>query len=105
VCPSPHATNVPSEASRIAAAASAATIEGTSQFDAIHETNRNDTIFGRGGGDFISAVDFSDDRDVVYGNAGGDEIHVDDGDGRDTANGGSGVDTCFGDPGDTFISC
>jgi Ca2+-binding RTX toxin-like protein len=87
--------------SLFAAVAYAATIEGTRQSDIITETNRNDTIFGRGGADDIHADAFgpqqeSDaDRDVANGNAGNDEINVDDGDGRDTANGGNGNDdTC-----------
>jgi hypothetical protein len=65
-----------------AVVAYAATIEGTRKSDIITETNRNDTIFGRGGGDDIHADAFgpqqesSADTDRVNGNAGNDEINV-----------------------------
>lgn len=92
-----------------AAVAYAATIEGTSQHEVLFESSRNDTIYGRGGIDYINAGVFVGigDRDTVYGNAGGDEIDVDDGDGKDTAKSGSGAgrDTCFGDPNDEFVGC
>jgi hypothetical protein len=97
--------------SLFAAVAYAATIEGTSEGEILLESNKNDTIKGRGGGDEIRANVFGPqfgnppDRDVVYGNAGNDELRVEDGDGRDTANGGNGVDGCVGDPGDEFINC
>ena len=94
-----------------AAAAYAATIEGTSQGDILLDSQLNDTMFGRGSGDEIRAdaygpegfitcttVPCSDpDTDVANGNAGGDFINVDDGDNLDTANGGNGEDTCVGD--------
>jgi RTX calcium-binding nonapeptide repeat (4 copies) len=83
-----------------AAAAYAANIEGTSAGEILLESDLNDTIKGRGGGDIIDAQIFSRDRDVVYGNPGDDEIGVEDGDNRDTVYGGQGDDVCFGDPGD-----
>jgi Ca2+-binding RTX toxin-like protein len=92
-------------ATALAGVAYAATIEGTSQHEVLFESSRNDTIYGRGGIDYINADLFvgMGDRDVAYGNAGGD---VDDGDGKDTANGGkSGNDVCFGDPRDQFVGC
>ena len=88
-----------------AAVAYAATIVGTDHGELLYESSLNDTVFGRGGADNISAIDFSDDRDVAYGNSGSDTITVDDGDGLDTINGGNAFDACIGDPGDKFISC
>jgi Ca2+-binding RTX toxin-like protein len=94
-------------ATALAGAAYAATIEGTDQGEVLFESNRNDTIYGRGGSDYINAAVFIGigDRDVVYGNKGGDKLDVDDGDGKDTANGGNGHDTCYGDPNDAYIGC
>jgi Ca2+-binding RTX toxin-like protein len=88
--------------SLFAAAAYAANIEGTSAGEILLESDRNDTIKGRGGSDLIDAQVFFDigDRDIVYGNPGNDEIGVEDGDNRDTVYGGQGDDVCFGDPGD-----
>ena len=100
-----------------AAAAYAATIEGTSQGEILLDSNLNDTMFGRGGSDQIRADAFGvsgtlitvgdppqpccgPDTDVAKGNAGGDGIVVTDGDPLDTATGGDGDDTCFGDAGD-----
>jgi Ca2+-binding RTX toxin-like protein len=89
-----------------AAVAYAATIVGTNQGEVLFESDRNDTISGRGGGDVIFADFFGPaqasppDTDVVNGGAGNDFINVDDGDGRDTAIGGGGNDQCWGDPGD-----
>jgi Ca2+-binding RTX toxin-like protein len=81
-----------------AAVAYAATIEGTNQEgEILQESNLNDTINGRGGSDVINARTFANDTDVANSNAGHDQIHVDDGDNRDTANGGNGVDSCVGD--------
>ena len=96
-----------------AGVAYAATIEGTSQGDILLDSQRNDTIFGRGSGDEIRADAFGQppdtiftcngvacagpDTDVANGNAGADFIVVDDGDTLDTANGGGGNDTCIGD--------
>jgi hypothetical protein len=98
-----------------AAAAYAATIDGTSQGDILLDSQLNDTIFGRGSGDEIRADAFGQppdtlitcgdppaacagpDTDVANGNAAGDFIVVDDGDTLDTANGGGGTDTCIGD--------
>jgi hypothetical protein len=96
-----------------AAAAYAATIDGTSQSDILLDSQLNDTIFGRGSGDEIRADAFGlegfltcgdppgpcdgADTDVANGNAGRDLINVDDGDTLDTANGGGGNDFCIGD--------
>jgi hypothetical protein len=89
-------------------AAWAATIEGTSDGEVLFESSRDDTIYGRGGVDYVNADLFSGigDRDVVYGNRHNDDIDVDDGDGKDTANGGLGSnDVCYGDPRDKFRYC
>jgi hypothetical protein len=85
----------------------AATIVGTSEHEVLFESNGDDTIYGRGGIDYINADIFIGigDRDVAYGNRRGDEIDVDDNDGKDTANGGNGKDACYGDPNDQYISC
>ena len=100
--------------SLFAAAAYAATIDGTSQGDILLDSQLNDTIFGRGSGDEIRADAFGasgtlitvgqppqpccgPDTDVANGNAGGDFINVADGDNLDTANGGNGNDVCVGD--------
>jgi hypothetical protein len=96
-----------------AAAAYAATIDGTSQGDILLDSQLDDTIFGRGSGDEIRADAFGPeslltvgdppmsccgpDTDVANGNGGGDFINVDDGDTLDTANGGNGNDVCVGD--------
>ena len=83
-----------------AAVAYAANSVGTDQGEILLESDRNDTIIGRAGGDIIDASNFRNDTDVARGNKGADIIYVDDGDNRDTAVGGKGVDRCFGDPGD-----
>ena len=102
-----------------AGVAIAATLEGTSAVDVILDTNRNDTIFGRGAGDAIFANAFGPeglftvdslgtdpDTDQANGNAGNDFINTDDGDGRDTANGGRGNDDeCVIDANDDTNSC
>jgi hypothetical protein len=101
-----------------AGVAYAANIEGTSAFDILLDSQRNDTIFGRGAGDGIFANAFGPDgfitvggnttgpdRDEANGNGGNDFINTDDGDGRDTANGGSGNDdVCVIDANDTATS-
>jgi Ca2+-binding RTX toxin-like protein len=97
-----------------AGVALAAAIEGTSAVDILIDSNRDDTMFGRGAGDFVDAgafgpngflVETDPDTDVANGNSGNDVVFVDDGDGRDTANGGNGDDTCFSDRNDELISC
>jgi Ca2+-binding RTX toxin-like protein len=88
-----------------AAAAYAATIEGTGQSETLLESDLDDTIFGGGGFDDIFADRFRADRDVANGNAGNDEIDAFDQDDLDTLNGGYGYDLCRGDPGDEFRSC
>jgi hypothetical protein len=96
-----------------AAAAYAATIDGTSQGDILLDSQLDDTIFGRGSGDEIRADAFGPegfltcgeppapcagpDTDEAKGNAGDDFISVDDGDTLDTATGGKGNDVCVGD--------
>ena len=86
--------------SLFAAVAYAANSVGTDQGQILLESDRNDTIIGRAGGDIIDASNFKNDADVARGNEGADTIYVDDGDNRDTAIGGKGFDRCFGDPGD-----
>jgi hypothetical protein len=97
-----------------AVAAYAANIEGTSAAEFLIDSDRNDTMFGRGGGDGVFASAFGPDgfllstdpdRDVANGNGGNDFIETDDGDGRDTANGGSGNDECVIDANDDTNSC
>jgi hypothetical protein len=102
-----------------AGVALAATIEGTGAVDVILDTNRNDTISGRGAGDGIFANAFGPeglftvdsigtdpDRDEANGNAGNDFINTDDGDGLDTANGGRGSDDeCVIDADDDTKGC
>ena len=97
-----------------AGVALAATIEGTSFGEFLIDTDRNDTMFGRGGGDGVFASAFGPegfllptdpDRDEANGNRGRDFIDTDDGDGRDTANGGPGTDECVIDANDTPRSC
>jgi len=105
--------------SLFAAAAYAATIEGTSAGDILLDSQLNDTMFGRGSGDELRAdafgtggegfltcndpsqpptpCDFGPDTDVAKGNAGNDFINVNDGDELDSAIGGDGTDTCIGD--------
>jgi Ca2+-binding RTX toxin-like protein len=88
-----------------AAAAYAATIEGTSEGEILQESNKNDTILARAGNDTILAQRFPGtvsatspaDTDVGKGNLGNDAINVKDGDPNDTAAGGEGTDTCYGD--------
>ena len=72
----------------------------TDKNDTITETNRDDKIAGRAGGDNIDASEFMDDTDKVNGNLGADEIDVADGDNLDTVMGGKGDDICVGDAGD-----
>jgi hypothetical protein len=95
-----------------AGVAYAATITGTSQGDFLLDSNRDDTISGRGSGDEIRADAFGPegqllvtnrgDADEANGNSGSDFINTDDGDGQDTANGGSGNnDICIIDANDT----
>jgi len=102
-----------------AAVAYAATIEGTSEGEILQESNKNDTIFGRGGADTILAQRFPGtvtatspaDTDVAKGNLGNDIINVRDGDPADTAAGGEGTDTCYtdvsatGTPTDQVANC
>jgi Ca2+-binding RTX toxin-like protein len=91
--------------SLFAAAAYAATIEGTRQGEQLVESDRNDTIYGRGGADLIYAGEWGSDTDRAFGNAGNDRIDAFDRDGQDTVNGGNGTDICIGDPGDELINC
>jgi Ca2+-binding RTX toxin-like protein len=88
-----------------AAAAYAATINGTERSDFLFESQRNDTIMGHAGNDDISAVRYPFDADVLQGHSGRDFLKARDGDNRDILNGGAGQDKCKGDPLDEFIDC
>ncbi len=88
-----------------AAAAYAATIEGTERSDFLFESQRNDTIDGNDGHDKILAQTFPYDVDVLQGHSGRDLLNARDGDRKDTLNGGSGWDKCIGDKLDVFIEC
>ena len=82
--------------------------EGTSRADTLFERVGNgleDNIKGRRGGDVIDATGSTNDVDNLFGNRGNDTLDATDGDDLDTLNGGPGTDECFGDEGDTFISC
>jgi hypothetical protein len=97
--------------SLFAAAAYAATIYGTNEPDKLLESNLQDEIFGRQGGDKIWANIFGPrygdpaDRDKAYGNRGPDYINTTDGDDRDYVDGGRGHDECWGDDEDVFVDC
>jgi Ca2+-binding RTX toxin-like protein len=86
--------------SLFAVAAYAAALVGTDQPETLSESNLNDTIAGRAGGDTINAFEFMGDTDKVNGNRGADRIDVSDGDNFDNVNGGKGDDVCIGDVGD-----
>jgi Ca2+-binding RTX toxin-like protein len=88
-----------------AAAAYAVTIVSTSQGEHLHESDLNDTIYGRGGDDSLDASYFNNDKDVLKGGPGDDHLDALDGDSRDTLDGGDGYDTCYGDKGDEFKRC
>src|SRR5215217_5967937 len=83
--------------SLFAAAAYAATIVGTDQPEKLFESDLNDKIAGRAGGDEIDASTYMGDTDKVNGNRGADHIFVDDTDDFDTVQGGRGFDVCVGD--------
>jgi len=62
---------------------------------------RSDTIYGRGGSDYISTWDYRRDKDAVYGGSGRDNLTVVDHDGRDYVSGGPGRrDNCDANVGD-----
>jgi hypothetical protein len=86
--------------SLFAVAAYAAEINGTEEGEIILETDEDDQIFGRQGGDKIFANIYDHDKDAVDGNRHDDVIRVDDGDNEDTVIGGEGFDRCWGDEGD-----
>jgi Ca2+-binding RTX toxin-like protein len=88
-----------------ATAAYAATIHGNNTNEALYETPQNDQIYGRGGNDFLDAVEYTGDIDKLYGGRGEDEVSAPDGDPLDVINGGRGEDSCYGDAGDTFVGC
>ena len=88
--------------SLFAAVAYAASIVGTDQAETLGESNVNDTIAGRAGGDTINANEFPGDTDKVNGNRGADTINVTDHDNFDTVKGGKGDDDCIGDEGDAL---
>ena len=100
--------------SLFAAAAYAATIYGTNEPEKLLESDLNDKIFGRQGGDKIFANLYGPDgyfratdpdRDKAYGNRGPDYINATDGDDEDYVDGGRGHDECFGDEDDVFVDC
>jgi hypothetical protein len=73
----------------------------------------DDTIYGKAKGDTISANDWTDDADELFGNKGNDKLFTNDGDEEDIVHGGSGTDTCVvdestttpGQPGDSVSGC
>ncbi len=75
--------------------------------------DKDDTIYGKAKGDTISANEWTDDADELFGQRGNDKLFANDGDEEDTVRGGSGTDTCVvdestttpGQPGDTVVSC
>jgi hypothetical protein len=89
-----------------AAAAYAATIDGTQAADKLYESNRNDIMNGGANADRLIAKRFFDDVDQLRGNSGRDFLNADDGDEDDILNGGDGgQDKCIGDELDEFIEC
>jgi Ca2+-binding RTX toxin-like protein len=89
-----------------AAAAYAATIDGTQAPDKLFESNRNDTINGGANADRLIAWQFSNDADELRGNSGRDFLNADDGDEDDILNGGAGgQDVCIGDELDEYTEC
>jgi hypothetical protein len=81
---------------------------GTSKGDRLFERGGNgvtDNIYGKPGNDRLIATSFTNDRDNLYGGRGDDKLNATDGDALDTLDGGGGTDVCFGDTGDTYISC
>jgi Ca2+-binding RTX toxin-like protein len=88
-----------------ATAAYAAVITGTAHSDKLYESQRSDTIEGRGGPDNLRADRFPFDTDDLKGGTGTDLLKARDGDDRDTLDGGKGFDKCLGDQLDTYISC
>ena len=88
-----------------ATAAYAAVITGTAHTDFLYESQKNDTIDGRGGPDDLRADRFPFDTDNLKGGTGTDLLKARDGDERDTLDGGKGFDKCVGDQLDTYKSC
>ena len=100
--------------SLFAGVAYAAEIWGTEEPERLLESDLDDNIFGRQGGDKIFANLYGPDgliretdadRDKAYGNRGPDNIYATDGDNEDTLDGGLGHDECFGDDEDVFVDC
>src|SRR3954470_5501263 len=89
----------------LATAAYAAVIAGTPRSDFLYESQKNDTIYGRGGPDDLRADRFPFDKDYLKGGTGDDELNARDADERDTLDGGKGFDKCRGDQFDTYKSC
>jgi hypothetical protein len=92
-----------------AAVAYAADIVGTDKGETLFESEEDDAIIARQGGDDIVASLYGPqgqlkstpaDKDVAEGNRGDDRIFATDGDSQDVATGGEGHDRCWGDPGD-----
>lgn len=92
--------------SLFAAVAYAAIIRGTGGADFLHETPKNDEIYGFRGPDTLDGDWYSQDTDKLHGGRGGDRLNADDGDPRDILDGGRGDDdVCFGDNTDFFTRC
>ena len=89
-----------------AAAAYAATIDGTQAPDKLFESNRNDVMNGGAGADRLIAKRFFPDVDQLRGNSGRDFLNAEDGDEGDILNAGEGgQDVCMGDERDQYIDC
>jgi Ca2+-binding RTX toxin-like protein len=92
-----------------ATAAYAATITGTDKNDVLYESNRDDTIDGKGADDTLRAGDNGwfppGDTDNLDGGTGTDTLNAADRDNSDTLDGGAGDDKCTGDPLDTYENC
>ncbi len=81
---------------------------GTDNRDSLYERGGDgvpDSIYGQARNDYINARSFTNDEDELFGREGNDTLDARDNDGLDTLNGGKGTDTCYGDAGDTFVSC
>jgi hypothetical protein len=56
-----------------------------------------DTIYGRGGRDYIGGGEHGHDKDVLYGDVGREWLEARDGDNKDRLYGGPGDDVCYAD--------
>jgi hypothetical protein len=71
---------------------------GTKNRDSLNERvgeDLNDPILGKG--DTISAYEWTDDADELFGNRGKDKLFANDDDEEDSVGGGNGKDTCVVD--------